>query len=478
MAAVALVILSFGYVAELDFLMAVGFAFGAVAGGTTLWLVISQQNNHWSCCDILAGSTTAWYYMGAASSIWFADHEQLKFWNITRDFDLTFIYAAAVYLAIFAIALHICGTWERRFWRPVFVRLTEPRPIPGYLFYLLVALAIAQVGLLASGRWSFGGFDTSASVRELDIFTASIVAIAWPVAAVCAYILGRGRNLSSPLLYTFSMGLLPFEFLWSLAYGRRVVIYQVLTVVACYLWAKRSKAAVRMVIILGLIGVPVISYASQLFLAIRMAQWTGGMTGARLNMMEHLSRGSAVMGQRTEALKRMQAENLSTRTFMIGYFASLIANTKPSSPMVGADLAINTLEAVPRVLFPLKTEIIEKAGKHESLYHPHFNLQVRDEANSYATSSWVDFWIFGPLIYPAVLALLGAALAKLTSTVPEQWMVVYYLSYVLFSFMFVEETVTVYLLTLRTLLAVSIIAFAVGIVLGRRQAVSVPGSRL
>jgi hypothetical protein len=272
--------------------------------------------------------------------------------------------------------------------------------------------------------------------------------------------------------------MLPFEFIWCLANGRRIIVYELLAVVACYLWAKRSKAAVRMVIILGLVGGPVVMYASQLFLAIRMAQFSGAMGGARMGMIEHLSRGSAVMSQRADALKRMQQENMTTRTFMIGYFASLIGNTRSTSPMVGLDLAVNVLEAVPRFVFPMKTEIVKSLGKHEELYHPAFNLYIRDEANTYATSSWVDFWLFGPLIYPAIMALLGVALAKLTATVTEQWLLIYYTSYVLFSFMFVEETFTLYLLTLRTLLFISAVVFCVRLLLGQRPQRSIPSGRL
>jgi hypothetical protein len=477
MAALSLVILSLGYVVDFDFIMAIGFACGAIAGGTTLWLVISAPRQNWSCCDILAGSTIVWYYMGAAFSMWFADTAQLKFWNITKEYNLTLIYAAAIYLGIFCIGLHLCGAWERRFWRPALERIDAAQPLPRYLAYLLIAIGLAQVGLLATGKWSFGGYDTSAQ-PTLDPFTAAVVSIAWPIAPLCAFVLGRGRGTSAPLLYTTCMFMLPFEFVWCLANGRRIIVYELLAVVACYLWAKRSKAAVRMVIILGLIGGPVVMYASQLFLAIRMAQYMGGMSGARIGMLEHLSRGSAVMSQRTDALKRMQQENMTTRTFMIGYFASLIGNTKPTSPLIGLEIAINTLEAVPNFIFPPKTEIILKTGKHEELYHPYFNLYVRDEANSYATSSWVDFWLFGPLIYPAIMALLGVALARLTATVSEQWMVIYYTAYVLFSFMFVEETFTLYLLTLRTLLAISVLIFLMRLVLGRRPQTSIPSGRL
>lgn len=470
MAAASLVTLSLGYTADWDFIMAIGFALGAVAGGTTLWLVISNPREHWSCCDILAGSTILSYFIGSASSMAFADSAQLRFWNITKDYDLTLIFSAAIYLGIFAMSLHICGSWERRFWRPVWPRLDAIETLPSYLAYFLILIGAAQISLFATGRWSFGGFETGAGKgTELDPFTALVVAFAWPVAGVCAFVLGKGKTRSPPLLYMTSLSLMPLELVWSLANGRRTLVFHVLTMVACYLWASRSKAAMRLVIVLGLIGGPAISYGTQLFLAIRIAQATGGISTAQVNMLEHISRGNALMSQRAETLKRVQQENLSTRTFVIGYFASLIGNTKPSSPLVGLEIAINTLDAVPRFLFPPKADIIASTGKHEELYHQAFGLPSRDEANTFATSSWVDFWIFGPLIYPPILALVGFGLARLTATVNEPWMLVYYSSYVLFTFMFVEETFTIYLLTLRTLVAFTCLAFVLRVVLYRRQ---------
>lgn len=479
MTAASLVMLSLGYIADLDFIMAIGFALGAIAGGTTLWLVISNPREHWSCCAILAGSTILSYFIGAASSMVFSDPVQLRFWNITKEYDLTLIFSAAIYLGIFAMSLHLFGSWERRFWRPVWPRLDAIETLPPYLAYLLILMGLAQISLFATGRWSFGGFEAAAAKGAgLDPFTALIAAIVWPVGPVCAFVLGKGKARSSQLLYMTSMSLLPLELVWALAAGRRILVFHVLTMVASYLWASRSKAAVRMVIILGLFGGPIIHYGTQLFLAIRVAQAMGGVSTAQVNMLEHISRGNALMSERAATLKRVQQENLSTRTFVIGYLASLIGSTKPSSPLVGLEIAINSLDAVPRFLFPPKGDIIARVGKHEELYHPLYNFPVRDEANTFASSSWVDFWIFGPLIYPPILALVGFVLARLTATVVEPWMVLYYSAYVLFTFLFVEETFTIYLLTLRALVAITCLAVFLRILLSRRQQPIVPRGRM
>ena len=92
-------------------------------------------------------------------------------------------------------------------------------------------------------------------------------------------------------------------------------------------------------------------------------------------------------------------QNLKTRGFVItGLIA--IYNDEDYYPLLGEDIFYSSMKAIPGVIFPGKYVFPSQEG----LYNQRYSLTgVRDIADSFYLSSFVDFYWFGSILYPLIM---------------------------------------------------------------------------
>jgi hypothetical protein len=92
-------------------------------------------------------------------------------------------------------------------------------------------------------------------------------------------------------------------------------------------------------------------------------------------------------------------QNLSTRGFVVTGLAA-IYSSEDYYPLLGEDILYSSIKAIPGIIFPVKYSFPSQEG----LYNARYNLVgVRDIADSFYLSSFVDFYWFGSILYPLIM---------------------------------------------------------------------------
>lgn len=453
-------------------LAATGSAILGAVGIFHLYLCLAYRRQFWSLCDLLGSGLLISYFGGAAVTLFLAVTDIVAFVNAR---GLTFLFETTVYIVMFAAMLALCGRFERYFWQETWRREDSVESWSFWVAPAIALLVLIQAYCLATGIISYKGTGAAANPNEIPYGGNLVIALGLPLAGVCGWILGRPELRARRMLFYVALGALPVQILFNLCFGRRVILFQMLAFLVCFVWSRRKGFTLVQTVAMGLVALPLIFIFWNVFLAMRMDQYSD-LRGERRDIFDRLGTTTELMQNNWEAVSRHQEQNVVTRVFIIGYLSDLMASDRPDPHFLGRELAAEVVTSVPRVLLPGKQGIIDALKAGESEINLQFGLPNQDRAESAVVAAYVDFSWFGLVLYPIVIAVMGIAFAWLSNVSASQFFRIYVVSYTFYVGVSVEQTyITFALNSLRAVLVVAFVFIALDVLNRRRSpAVSAP----
>ncbi|MPY70076.1 MAG: hypothetical protein GEU92_08315 [Alphaproteobacteria bacterium] len=450
-------------------LLALGSAILAAVGVFHFYLCLAYRRSLWSLSDVLGASLLISYFGGAAVTLFLTATEILPFTSARR---LTFLFETTVYIVMFAAMLALCGRIERYFWQETWRREETAEDWSFWVAPAIALLVMAQVYCLATGIISYQGTGHIGNAGELPYAGNLVIALSIPLSGACGWILGRPELRANRMLLCVTLGAVPVQILFNLCFGRRVILFQMLIFLVCFVWARRRGFTVKQTVAMGLIALPLIFIFWNVFLAMRMDRYSD-LRGERRDIFDRLNTTAELMENNWEVIAKNQEQNVVTRVFVIGYLSDLMASNRPAPFFLGRQLATELVSSIPRVVLPGKVDIIASLKAGEGEINEQFGLPNQDRAESAIIAAYVDFSWFGLVLYPIVIAVLGAAFAYLSNVSASPFFRIYTVSYAFYIGISVEQTYIILVLnSLRTLLALALM-FIVLDVFNRRRSPAV-----
>lgn len=138
-------------------------------------------------------------------------------------------------------------------------------------------------------------------------------------------------------------------------------------------------------------------------------------------------------------------ENVQTRTFILGFLASVIEGGMRRPTAHGIDVVMQAQMAIPSFIDPYKIYSFSEEGLVDQL----FGYGFGDQANSILTTGATDFGLAGMLIYPLLLVGLMRIIYDLVARCLRYVPLMFVALSFIFCFLQTEQSITSYLATLR-----------------------------
>lgn len=347
--------------------------------------------------------------------------------------------------------------------------------IERFLWLNLALVAAAYIhGDFSYSAGSQVGGDTKASVLAALALPGATALL--PLASI-GFMQGSGlRRLRFGILMLLGvMAVVPIS--------RRDVFYATMISVFCVLRLSGRKLRISSLgkTSLSIILVLLLIVSNIFFFGLRMAadQDAYKQSSQKATLTEGLDAATNGIFRNPRLLMMYVGENLEKRAYVIGYLSLIARGGRDFQPMMGNDAVFGMEMTIPDMLYDLtgtSKAPIRAIGAEEGLANEHFGLNVTDEANSILTAGFIDFGVFGVLLYPLALCALFRCYLFLVSKIfsPEVSGVILVL--VLSAFILTEQEIKVYFLDVRDfsiLAVICAIAFAVPRISSGRQVVPV-----
>jgi len=163
-------------------------------------------------------------------------------------------------------------------------------------------------------------------------------------------------------------------------------------------------------------------------------------------------------------------ENLSTRTFVLSGFAFMLdhLSSNQTKALLGQDMISSFAKAIPGALFPSKYLFLSQESLYSSVLNIPLNV-IKDIADSFFLSAYLDFSWAGFIIYPLVLSFMIKSTVsialKFKSKVISTLVVASLLSLCLSGG---ESAMTSFFVTLRDLIILSILIWSISTIFPNR----------
>lgn len=403
-----------------------GHLFLFLAGVVHLWRIVARRAQCWSLCDVQGASLLISYFGGSAMTLTLSRSGIIGALDLPQ---LAMMLNASVYIVFFAVCLYLLGRIEAPFWRRLF-RQDLGAGWPAWLplaFLVLGGLAASQ---LASGAISLQGVAAVDETR-VPVFTAFVVALSWPVAGICGWVLGSSLLRRRPLYLATALALIPVALVLNLAHGRRVILFQALIFLACFAWSRGRGFSGRQLVTMGLVALPVIYALWVVFLALRLEGYQNASPVDRQrDIFARLNGAVELMDKRWDRVAQRQEAEVVDRVFVLGYLVDLMQNARLTNRFDGRVLATEAVTAVPRFILPRKDNILRSLNADEAAIGQRYNIGTTDRPTSIVTVAFVDFRWLGPVLYSVLTLLIGVAAATMAGIVNLNFFSVYAICFV------------------------------------------------
>ena len=425
-----------------------------LAGVSHLWLVVARRRQYWSLCDIHAGSLLISYFGGSAMTLSLAEGGII---SAITNMQVGTLFDASVYIVLFCVCLFLFGRFEAPFWRRIF---DDDLGVnwPGWAPFLFILVGGFVAVSLANGDISLQG-AVLIDEKMLPVFTGLIVALSWPMVGICGWILGHSQLRRRPLFFFSALALLPIELVFNLAHGRRVILFQALIFIACFVWARGRGLRANQLIMMGLGALPIVYLLWVVFLALRIEGYTQPH-GAQENrdIFTRLESASELMDQRWDNVAKTQEKEVVDRVFVLGYLVDLMDNARVVNQYYGRVFLGEAVTSIPRFLIPDKERILKSLKSDEASVGQRYRIGVRDRAMSIVTAGYIDFRWAGPVFYAALASIIGICLALMALSVRENIFSVYVMAYVFYAALGTEAVFFAHKFNMMRLLLVLFVA--------------------
>jgi hypothetical protein len=427
-----------------------------LVGACQLWLAISRRYQYWSLCDIQGGSLLLSYFGGGATTLMLSQTGLIRQIQIA---DLAVLLKVSIYIVLVAVILFGFGRIESRLWRRIWPDDDDERWSALVALGMLV-LGALQAAMIVSGKISLQG-TTGIENQELPYFVSMIVALSWPLAGMCGWILGREELRRRPLFFYAALSLIPVEILFNFAHGRRVILFQIVIFFTCLVWARGKGFTLKQALSLGAIALPLAYFLWVIFIALRIESYSAEGAGSdNRTLFARMDSAVSMMDNRWGTVVKGQQKEVVDRVYVIGLMTDMMAHDRITNQFYGATAVYNAVNSIPRILLPDKKRILALIKASDSDVTIRFGLGGTDRAESLVTAAYVDFRWLGPLIYSTYAFLFACVLIGLCSLLRYPVLSLYIICYVFYFALGTEQTfITGTLTLLRTVLVVAVMLF-------------------
>ena len=325
----------------------------------------------------------------------------------------------------------------------------------------LVGLTVATtVYFIATGKLGF-----MANIQAVQGYvgissSASVVYdLILPVGALALYL---GIKEDSLKLKFLLIGLAMFLLFLQFSFGRRIFVFSTLIYIMSALVARKPEniISLRNITFFLLIAVG-IQFATTAYYTMRVSGYSYKNLQKSPSILERIPDAIQTYKDRDRLhLAEQMHENLSSRTFVLEYLAMLEKSTSTIELTYGENMLRALVVATPSLLYPSKYKN-KLFTAEEGFLNPHFRLPSLDLANSVLTSAVGDFGEVGLFIIPVIVCFIFSCMLRISyHYLPPIGgvLISFYISYRLIS---VEEDIGAYFTSLRFVIILLCIAWAV-----------------
>ncbi len=330
--------------------------------------------------------------------------------------DTTLTASVALYLTAFRYVCGIFSCWDTPHWQRALGELSTKlsrssnRELAVTLS-IVVAAAVLIAGLLSTGLIAVntahvGTGENAEMPIWLSLLFTSLPTLAMASAIVVAS--ARGQLLSQAIAISAIAIVLVFAF----AFGRRTFLFTFLLVIAVWFWLRPDTLKPHFIFIAAISSGPLLLVASTIFQAARLAQ------GDISIVVDSPSLHEVLLSDAFQARLPFAAEqawsDFASRAYSISFFVDVFERFTPQQAMMGELFAFSgPLRAIPSLFWPEKTRVLADYASPELPVQRMLMLYETDQAMPMAVIGYVDWWIFGAIIAPAIVLAISMAFVTL-----------------------------------------------------------------
>ena len=247
--------------------------------------------------------------------------------------------------------------------------------------------------------------------------------------------------------------------MFNFAHGRRVILFQALIFVACFVWARGRGLRANQIIMLGLGSLPVVYLLWVVFLALRIEGYSQPAAAQQdRDIFTRLESASELMESRWDNVAKTQEKEIVDRVFVLGYLVDLMVNARIVNQYYGRVLLGEAIISIPRFLMPDKDRVLRSLKSDEASVGQRYSIGARDRATSIVTAAYIDFRWVGPVLYAALAAIIGVCLASMALFIRLNFFSVYVMVYVFLAALGTETAFFAHKLNMMRLIAALFVA--------------------
>lgn len=407
--------------------------------------------------DVLGMALVLAYGTGTLNSLvtYAMDNKDLLLSSTVDEYWLSRTLGLATAAAGF---LHVVGRFDSNGY--VFPKFNSIDLQSNRAIWFVGIIAATAIIFIATGKLGFMA-DLTAVEGYVGISstTAIVLDLMTPAGALALYLGRKADERNKKVIFiTLAIILLLIQF----GLGRRIFVFSLIIYVMAAILAKRPEkifSARNIVILLSL--VMVVQAVTSTFFILRVARYSFKASHETPSIVQLIPEAIKVYKDRERLYIAEQIqENLSSRTFVLEYLATLSERSSVIGPTYGQNLLRAAVVATPIILYwgKYKNPLF---GSEEDLLNRHFRMPVWDASNSILTASVGDFGEIGFFVIPVILCFIFSLFLRMTYTLAAPIsgiLVSFFICKVLLS---VEEDVVAYFTSARSVFILLAIAWPV-----------------
>lgn len=359
--------------------------------------------------DLLGAALMLAYGIGTLNSLvsYTLDHRDLLLESSVTEYWLSRTLGLATAAAGF---LHVVGRFDKQGY--LFPKFTFVDNLTKRGLLLVGLVTVITMIFIATGKLGFmANISAIEGYAGISSSSAIILDLIGPTGALALYF-SRKDLQNKRNIYFLILGILLLGIQFGL--GRRIFVFSILIYVMATLLSKRPKKiiSIQNIVVAALIVV-VIQVATTAFYTMRVAGYAFKNAPKKPSIVVLVPEAIEVYKDREKLqLAKQIHDNLSSRTFLIEYLATLAERSSRIEPLYGQNLARALVVAAPSIIYwgKYKNPLF---GSEEELLNPHFKLPVWDAANSILTAGVGDLGELGFFILPVMVCFVFSLYLRL-----------------------------------------------------------------
>lgn len=402
-----------------------------------VWLkrIFLEPRLGWSLCDLQGGCFLAVYGSGGAISILFGDWDIL---GLNEPDILEELFFAFIFVSVTSGLLAFLAYFERPHWNWSVERIISEKPNINFIVVSLFVITLAIfLQLLFDERLKFRnrGQEGQTVVVLLLSYTMSMI-LGW-----LGWTVSQQRSIQTAIPTLFCLIFIPAIYIFLIGQGRLILLVHILIFFIFYLWGSERWLDYSKAFVFSLVAIPLFTIGAMSFEALRSFGPDTGLVGTvEVHALQYAEIAAGTLSQNWSLVADRQLDFLPVRVFFLDYLADLINTPFPPEYGYGRETLAQLVLAVPSVLLPDKTTIIESLGGVNEVRGVAFGVIAgEDRPNTILTAAAMEFGVFGAIYAPFCILFTGFIFSFLVRKMTCPNFRVMFFSIIILNFSFIES---------------------------------------